>query len=77
MSALPPKLRVSTLIAQAFGKWTFHPAQVNNQPVAVKLLIGIPLQKPVSATNLADGCFPNAILEVLSFEALGTHHSAD
>jgi hypothetical protein len=38
-----PDARVSTPIAQAFGKWTFHPAQVNNQPVAVKVLIGIPL----------------------------------
>src|SRR5579864_2405117 len=38
-----PDPRVSTPIARAFGKWTFHPAQVNNQPVAVKVLIGIPL----------------------------------
>ena len=30
-------------IVQAFSKWAFRPAQLNNQPVAVKMLIGIPL----------------------------------
>src|SRR5579864_8479037 len=38
-----PDPRVSTPIAKAFSKWVFHPAEVNNQPVAVKVLIGIPL----------------------------------
>jgi hypothetical protein len=38
-----PDPRVSTPIVHAFGKWTFHPAEVNSQPVAVKVLIGIPL----------------------------------
>jgi hypothetical protein len=38
-----PDPRLSDPIAQALQKWTFHPAQVNNQPVAVKILLGIPL----------------------------------
>ena len=38
-----PDSRVSNPIAQALSKWIFHPAQVNSQPVAVKILIGIPL----------------------------------
>jgi hypothetical protein len=38
-----PDARVSAPIAKALSKWTFHPAQVNSQPVAVKVLIGIPL----------------------------------
>jgi hypothetical protein len=38
-----PDPRVSNPIAQALGKWIFHPAQVNSQPIAVKILIGIPL----------------------------------
>jgi len=31
------------LAVQGGGKWVFRPAQLNNQPVAVKVLIGIPL----------------------------------
>ena len=38
-----PDPRVSTPIARALAKWTFRPAQVNGQPIAVKILIGIPL----------------------------------
>ena len=38
-----PDPRLSNQIAKAFGRWVFHPAQLNNQPVAVKVLIGIPL----------------------------------
>jgi len=38
-----PDTRVSTPIAQALSKWIFHPAQINGQPVAVKVLFGIPL----------------------------------
>jgi hypothetical protein len=38
-----PDRRVSDPIAQALGKWVFRPAQLNGQPTAVKILIGIPL----------------------------------
>jgi hypothetical protein len=38
-----PDAHVSTPIAQALSKWVFRPAQMNNQPVAVKILLGIPL----------------------------------
>lgn len=38
-----PDHRVSDPIAQALAKWVFRPAQVNGQPTAVKVLIGIPL----------------------------------
>jgi hypothetical protein len=38
-----PDAHVSTPIAQALVKWVFRPAQMNNQPVAVKILVGIPL----------------------------------
>jgi len=38
-----PDQRVSTPIARALAKWIFHPAQVNSAPIAVKVLIGIPL----------------------------------
>jgi hypothetical protein len=38
-----PDAKVSDPIAQALSKWVFRPAQLNNKPVAVKLLIGIPL----------------------------------
>jgi hypothetical protein len=39
-----PDKRVSDPIARALAKWVFRPAQVNGQPTAVKVLIGIPLQ---------------------------------
>lgn len=38
-----PDPRVSDPIAQALAKWVFRPAQVDGQPMAVKILIGIPL----------------------------------
>ena len=38
-----PDRRVSDPIAHAFAKWVFRPAQLNGRPVAVKVLIGIPL----------------------------------
>jgi hypothetical protein len=38
-----PDRRVSDAIAQALAKWLFRPAQVNGQPTAVKVLIGIPI----------------------------------
>jgi hypothetical protein len=38
-----PDVHVSAPIAQALGKWVFRPAQMNNQPVPVKILVGIPL----------------------------------
>jgi hypothetical protein len=38
-----PDVRISDPIVQAFNKWVFRPAQLNNQPVAVKVLLGIPL----------------------------------
>ncbi len=38
-----PDARVSTPIVEALAKWIFRPAQLNDQPVAVKVLLGIPL----------------------------------
>jgi hypothetical protein len=38
-----PDARVSAPIAEAFAKWLFRPALLNGQPVAVKILVGIPL----------------------------------
>ena len=38
-----PDVRISDPNVQAFNKWVFRPAQLNNQPVAVKVLLGIPL----------------------------------
>jgi hypothetical protein len=38
-----PDVRVSEPLVQALSKWVFRPAQLNNQPVAVKVLLGIPL----------------------------------
>ncbi len=38
-----PDTKVSDAIAATFRKWVFHPALVNNQPVGVKILVGIPL----------------------------------
>jgi len=38
-----PDTRVSDPVVQALSKWVFRPAQLNNQPVAVKVLLGIPL----------------------------------
>ncbi len=38
-----PDSRVSNAIVEAVGKWVFRPAQFNGQPVAVKVLLGIPL----------------------------------
>lgn len=38
-----PDPRVSDPIAHALAKWVFRPAEVNNKPVAVKVLLGIPL----------------------------------
>jgi Gram-negative bacterial TonB protein C-terminal len=38
-----PDPRVSDPIAQALAKWVFRPAQMGGQPVAVKILLGIPL----------------------------------
>jgi len=38
-----PDPRVSDPIANVLKRWAFHPAQVNNQPVTVKILLGIPL----------------------------------
>jgi Gram-negative bacterial TonB protein C-terminal len=38
-----PDAHVSDPIVQAFSKWVFRPALLNNQPVAVKILVGIPL----------------------------------
>jgi len=38
-----PDVRISDPIVQAFNKWVFRPAQPNNQPLAVKVLLGIPL----------------------------------
>jgi len=38
-----PDARVSNPIVEAVEKWVFRPAQFNNQPVAVKILLGIPL----------------------------------
>jgi len=38
-----PDTRISDPIVQALSKWVFRPAQLNNQPVAVKVLLGIPL----------------------------------
>jgi TonB-like protein len=38
-----PDRRLSDPILQALAKWVFRPAQLNGQPVAVKVLIGIPL----------------------------------
>jgi hypothetical protein len=38
-----PDSRVSKPIVDAVEKWVFRPAQFNNQPVAVKILLGIPL----------------------------------
>lgn len=38
-----PDVHVSTPIEKALAKWVFRPAQLNNHPVAAKILIGIPL----------------------------------
>jgi len=38
-----PDPHVSTPITQALAKWVFRPAQQDNKPVAVKILLGIPL----------------------------------
>jgi hypothetical protein len=38
-----PDARVSDPIVQALSKWVFRPALLNNQPVVVKILVGIPL----------------------------------
>ncbi|MCU1309702.1 MAG: hypothetical protein JWO20_827 [Candidatus Angelobacter sp.] len=38
-----PDARVSNPIVEALNKWVFRPAQLNSQPVAVKVLLGIPL----------------------------------
>jgi hypothetical protein len=38
-----PDERMSNPIVIALSKWVFRPAQLNNQPVAVKVLLGIPL----------------------------------
>ena len=38
-----PDARVSVPIVQALAKWVFRPAQLDNKPVAIKILIGIPL----------------------------------
>jgi hypothetical protein len=38
-----PDPAVSTAIAHALSKWVFHPAQLNNQPVPVKILVGVPI----------------------------------
>ena len=38
-----PDPRMSDPIVQALSKWVFRPAQLNGQPVAVKVLLGIPL----------------------------------
>jgi hypothetical protein len=38
-----PDGRVSDPIIRALSTWVFRPAQLNNQPVAVKVLLGIPL----------------------------------
>ena len=38
-----PDTRLSDPIVQALSKWVFRPAQLNNQPIAVKVLLGIPL----------------------------------
>jgi hypothetical protein len=38
-----PDNLVSDPIMLALSKWTFRPAQLNGQPVAVKILLGIPL----------------------------------
>jgi len=38
-----PDWRISSPIIEALSKWVFRPAQLNNQPVAVKILIGIPI----------------------------------
>jgi outer membrane biosynthesis protein TonB len=38
-----PDPRVSDAIVQALAKWVFRPAKADNQPVSVKILIGIPL----------------------------------
>jgi hypothetical protein len=38
-----PDARVSQRIVDALSKWQFRPAQLNDKPVAVKVLIGIPL----------------------------------
>ena len=38
-----PDMRISDPIAAALKKWIFHPAEVDHQPVSVKILLGIPL----------------------------------
>jgi len=38
-----PDAHASDPIVQALSKWVFRPALLNNQPVAVKILVGIPL----------------------------------
>jgi len=38
-----PDARLNPPILAALAQWKFQPAQLNGQPVALKVLIGIPL----------------------------------
>ncbi|HUJ95859.1 MAG TPA: hypothetical protein VLW84_11385, partial [Terriglobales bacterium] len=38
-----PDAQVSTPIEKALAKWVFRPAQLDNKPVPVKILVGVPL----------------------------------
>jgi len=38
-----PDAQVSTPIEKALAKWVFRPAQLENKPVPVKILVGVPL----------------------------------
>jgi hypothetical protein len=38
-----PDPKVTVPVEKALAKWVFHPAQLDNKPVAVKILLGIPL----------------------------------
>ena len=38
-----PDAQLSDPIMLALSKWVFRPAQLNGQPVAVRILLGIPL----------------------------------
>ena len=38
-----PDARLSEPLLEALSKWVFQPAQLDGQPVATKVLLGIPL----------------------------------
>ena len=38
-----PAAQITDLILEALNKWVFRPAELNGQPVSIKLLLGVPV----------------------------------